>query len=196
MNSALPKGTQISALEHYQIGLKLRTLRAERQLTLSRLAVQTKLSTALLSKLETDRMTPTLQTLSKICTVYGVSLSYFFSEPTKHNLAISRSEHFSPIRSSHENSVRRIPLHHSPIGTAHCRANVQEFPEDLLVIANEPGETLSCLVYVIEGSLQMVVGGSTEVLRKGDCACIDTDMTVTWGSKGKDRCQVLLVNAS
>ena len=191
----MPRGTQISALEHYQIGLKLRTLRAERQLTLSRLAVETKLSTALLSKLETDRMTPTLQTLSKICTVYGVSLSYFFSDPSRHALAISRREHFIPARSS-LGTVRRTPLHHNPIGTSHCRASVLDFPEDLMVTATEPGELLSGVVYVVEGTLQMVVGGSTEILHAGDCACIDTDMTVTWGSKGKDRCQVLMVSAS
>jgi len=73
---------------------------------------------------------------------------------------------------------------------------VLDVPKDLVVTAAEPGELLSGVVYVVEGSLQMVVGGSTEILHPGDCACIDTDMTVTWGSKGKDRCQVLFVNAS
>ena len=46
------------ALEPYCIGTKLRSLRTRKRLTLSRLAVETGLSTALLSKLETDRMIP------------------------------------------------------------------------------------------------------------------------------------------
>ena len=50
-------------LQPYSIGLKLRTLRNEKRLTLARLAAATGYSTALLSKLETDRMIPTLQTL-------------------------------------------------------------------------------------------------------------------------------------
>ncbi len=66
------------SLEPYSIGMKLRTLRTQKHLTLSRLAAETGLSTALLSKLETDRMIPTLPTLANICRVYGVGLSYFF----------------------------------------------------------------------------------------------------------------------
>lgn len=183
----------IPALDHYQIGLKLRTLRAEKQLTLARLAIETRLSTALLSKLETDRMIPTLQTLSKLCTVYGVSLGYFFSEPTRHNLAISRREHFAPTRAS-QDKLRHIPLHRDPLGSAHSKANMIEFSEDFMVAASEPGKPLSCLLYVVEGTLRLVVGGTPELLNVGDCACIDTDMTVTWGSGSRDRCQVLMVS--
>ena len=46
------------SLEPYCIGMKLRALRTQKRLTLARLAAETRLSTALLSKLETDRMVP------------------------------------------------------------------------------------------------------------------------------------------
>src|SRR6516162_10417199 len=81
------------SLEPYCIGMKLRALRTEKKLTLSRLSAETGLSTALLSKLETDRMIPTLPTLATICRVYGVGLSYFFSETTRHSLSITRKAH-------------------------------------------------------------------------------------------------------
>jgi len=77
-------------LASYSIGLKLKTLRSEKRLTLSRLGTETGLSTALLSKLESDLMVPTLGTLSKICRVYGIGLGYFFSEPEHHSSAITR----------------------------------------------------------------------------------------------------------
>src|SRR6516164_8692988 len=50
-------------LQPYRIVMRLRALRTQKGLTLSRLAAETSLSTALLSKLETETMTPTLQTL-------------------------------------------------------------------------------------------------------------------------------------
>src|SRR5215469_464959 len=81
------------SLETYSIGLKLRALRTQKRLTLSRLAAETGLSTALLSKLETDRMIPTLPTLATITRVYGVGLSYFFSEPARHSLSVTRKAH-------------------------------------------------------------------------------------------------------
>src|SRR5689334_18346984 len=85
-------------LSVYSIGLKLRTLRNAKGLTLSRLASETRLSTALLSKLETGQMVPTLQTLSSLCRVYGIGLSYFFSEPKQLSLAITRKAHIAEQR--------------------------------------------------------------------------------------------------
>src|ERR1039457_6120136 len=81
------------SLEPYCIGAKLRLLRTQKRLTLSRLAAETGLSTALLSKLETDRMIPTLPTLATISRVYGVGMSYFFAEPARHTLSITRKAH-------------------------------------------------------------------------------------------------------
>ncbi|MGH9589839.1 MAG: helix-turn-helix domain-containing protein, partial [Terracidiphilus sp.] len=92
----MPKGGSKTAsnaqksLEPYSIGVKLRLLRTQKRLTLARLSAETRLSTALLSKLETDRMIPTLPTLAAISRVYGVGLSYFFSEPSRHAISITR----------------------------------------------------------------------------------------------------------
>src|SRR5580698_3962744 len=97
------------SLVPYCIGLKLRSLRTRKRLTLSRLAAETGLSTALLSKLETDRMIPTLPTLSTICRVYGVGLSYFFGEPSRHTLAITRKAHLQGTNRGPE-SVKVTPL--------------------------------------------------------------------------------------
>src|SRR5579863_7883434 len=90
------------SLEPYCIGMKLRTLRTQKHLTLSRLAAETGLSTALLSKLETDRMVPTLPTLANICRVYGVGLSHFFCEAEQHTLSITRKAHLQGKVRSHE----------------------------------------------------------------------------------------------
>lgn len=94
------------SLESYSIGMKLRSLRTQKRLTLARLAAETGLSTALLSKLETDRMIPTLPTLATISRVYGVGMSYFFSEPARHTLSITRKAHFE----AHERGVEPIKI--------------------------------------------------------------------------------------
>jgi transcriptional regulator with XRE-family HTH domain len=91
--ASMEKGTRRAEelVDIYSIGLKLRTLRVQKGLTLSRLAAETRLSTALLSKLETSRMIPTLVTLATICRVYGVGLGFFFAEAKKHSMSITRS---------------------------------------------------------------------------------------------------------
>src|ERR1700677_4919999 len=76
-------------LAPYCMGAKLRSLRFARRLTLAQLATETGLSTALLSKLETDRMVPTLATLAMICRVYGVGLGHFFCDAAEHSLSVA-----------------------------------------------------------------------------------------------------------
>jgi len=192
--SNLMPASHASALDQYQIGLKLRRLRIGKRLTLSRLGSETGLSTALLSKLESDKMIPTLQTLSKICRVYGVSLSYFFSYPKRHNVSITRKGQLAASCESRE-SVRQIPLHYDQIGLAQYGASWLEFAPKVLVAASEPGQGSSCLVYVIEGRLALNIGGDQDVLDAGDCACIDADVVVVWGSATQVPCQVLLVKS-
>jgi transcriptional regulator with XRE-family HTH domain len=191
--SAMPKTASYAlwALEPYSIGLKLRSLRTKKHLTLSRLAAETGLSTALLSKLETDRMIPTLPTLATITRVYGVGMSYFFSEPSRHSLSITRKAHLegdgrgpepfkiTPLSPSAEN--KRMVAEMIEFAPGGATTSVERFRE-------------SCgVIYVLEGRLQLEAGGLDEVLEAGDCACIESDMTLAWSAAGKERCRILAV---
>lgn len=178
-------------LEPYCIGTKLRWLRTQKRLTLSRLAAETKLSTALLSKLETDRMIPTLSTLATISRVYGVGMSYFFSEPAKHTLSITRKSHLQGNSRGLE-SVKITPLNAVADGTR-LVAQLMEFPAGGTSCAADGCHGGNGLVYVLEGKLQVGAGGINEVLDTGDCAYVESEMALAWSAAGKHRCCVLAV---
>jgi transcriptional regulator with XRE-family HTH domain len=179
------------SLEPYSIGMKLRTLRTQKHLTLSRLAVETGLSTALLSKLETDRMIPTLPTLSNICRVYGVGLSYFFTEAAKHTLAITRKAHFAGNGRGQE-VLKQIPLH-AVTTDAKIVARMVEYPPGVTGMMSEAGRSICSVVYVLEGTLQLDAGGMHETLEEGDCVYIDTDMAIAWSAGAAKRCRALVI---
>jgi len=179
------------SLEPYCLGMKLRTLRTQKRLTLSRLAAETGLSTALLSKLETDRMIPTLPTLATISRVYGVGMSYFFSEPRKHTLSITRKAHLLG-NSRGLDAVKSISLN-LPTEGSRLAAQMIEFPSDGASASVDLGHRTSALVYVLEGLLQLDAGGLRELLDAGDCACIESEMPMAWSAAGKHRCRVLAV---
>ena len=179
------------SLEPYSIGLKLRTLRTQKHLTLSRLAAETGLSTALLSKLETDRMIPTLPTLATICRVYGVGLSYFFSDASKHTLAITRKAHLSGNGRLQE-TARQIPLH-AQAADARLVARIFEYPAGATGILSEVGQASCSVVYVLEGKLRLEAGGMHEILETGDCAYVDSDMAMAWSAEDSSRCRALVV---
>jgi transcriptional regulator with XRE-family HTH domain len=208
------------ALEPYRIGQKLRSLRIRKRLTLSRLATETGLSTALLSKLETDRMIPTLPTLATISRVYGVGMSYFFVEPARHSLSITRKAHLQG-KVRRQDSVKITPLNPiaggpvasaaaedsyppsaigagpaSPAGKRHglqIVAQMMDFPLGVAASVLEGFCETSGLLYVLEGQLQLDAGGAREQLDAGDCACIDSELSMAWSAAGKQSCRVLAV---
>jgi transcriptional regulator with XRE-family HTH domain len=179
------------SLEPYCIGMKLRSLRTQKRLTLSRLAAETGLSTALLSKLETDRMIPTLPTLATISRVYGVGMSYFFAEPARHTLSITRKAHLQGNSRGTE-SVKVTSLN-AVTETSKLVAQAIEFPPGGATIAADAFHGSSGLVYVLEGRLQLDAGGMHEVLEAGDCAYMESEMALAWSAQGKHRCRVLAV---
>jgi len=179
------------SLAPYCIGMKLRALRTQKRLTLSRLAAETKLSTALLSKLETDRMIPTLPTLATISRVYGVGMSHFFSEPAKHTLSITRKAHLQGNGRRPE-PAKIVPLN-LPAEGARLVARMIEFPPGGSSSVTDVLREASGVVYVLEGKLQLDAGGMTEVLDAGDCAYMDSEMSLAWSAAGKHRCRILAV---
>jgi len=178
-------------LEPYCLGMKLRALRTQKRLTLSRLAAETGLSTALLSKLETDRMVPTLPTLATISRVYGVGMSYFFADPGEHTLSITRKAHLQG-NSRGIDSVRTTPLHALAAGDRLFAQVIELAPG----ASGTPTETVSetnGVMYVLEGRLQLSAGGLNELLEAGDCVYLKSKMALAMTASGKHRCRVLSV---
>jgi transcriptional regulator with XRE-family HTH domain len=181
-------------LEAYSIGLKLRTLRIGKRLTLSRLAAETKLSTALLSKLETNRMVPTLPTIAKICRVYGVGLGYFFADIEEHSLAITRKANLSSSGRS-QPAIRTVPLHvQRP--DANMTASIVEFSPGATTTRGGSGIKSEITAYVIDGMLEIDVGGEKEELQPGDCAVLNTSGLVIFGAQESTGCRALIVNVT
>ncbi len=179
------------SLEPYCLGMKLRALRNQKRLTLSRLAAETGLSTALLSKLETDRMIPTLTTLATISRVYGVGMSHFFKEPERHTLSITRKAHLQ-ANSRPADAERCIPLN-CPMEKPRLVAQMIEMAAGGGPSIEQPGGETCGLVYVLEGRMQLDAGGMREILEMGDCVYIESQLPMTMSAAGKQRCRVLAV---
>lgn len=178
-------------LEIYSIGLKLRTLRTQKHFTLSRLAAETGLSTALLSKLETNRMVPTLPTLARICRAYGIGLDYFFSGVRDHSLGITRKAHILHNGRSQQ-TVKIIPLH-VPQPEGKTRAEILEFPSGTQSMIGEYGRSNEVTAYVIEGILELNFAGERELLEAGDCVVLNSSGSVMWGARDGSTCRALVI---
>ena len=192
MESVMAKSVTYAqwSLEPYCIGMKLRALRTRKHLTLSRLAAETGLSTALLSKLETERMIPTLPTLATICRNYGVGMGYFFCEPTKHCLSVTRKGHLEASGRTVEAPVT-IPLN-TPSENPCLIAEMVELTRTPFTFTGSNTD-ICALVHVLEGSAHLVTDGMSQTLETGDCAYMETRMPTSLSAVGDKRCRILMV---
>ena len=187
-----PGSTVVDPLSAYCIGVKLRTLRSAKHLTLAQLARHTGFSTALLSKLETDRMIPTLQTLERICRVYGLSLGQLFCEPQYRSVSVTRREDTVPGK---EHPLARL----TPLRATTCdgltAAQIIELPAGVSITTGECGSITETTAHVLEGTLHMCVVGACDVLRAGDSAVLGSDQPILWSADAKSACRFLCVSA-
>jgi len=177
------------ALAPYCIDAKLRALRVRKHLTLARLAAETGLSTALLSKLETGRMIPTLPTLITICRVYGVGLEHFFSGADRHSVSITRKEH---LHGGNRGGAAAKMALNEPAEMPRLVVEALEMAGGAAYVPAEAGRETCIFAYVLDGGVEMNCGGVEESLTAGDCAYIESELPVSWVAK-KPHCRVLVV---
>lgn len=187
------------AIRPYAIAEKLRTLRLRRSMGLAQLATHTGLSAALLSRLENARLVPTLPTLIRIATVFGVALDYFFTDPRKrHIVALSRRSerrrfpsdpkaapapwHFESLDfRATERRLNGFLAHFHPVGPAKLEPHFH------------PGVEL---LYLIEGELEMVIGPDTLRLAPGDGLYFDSLQKHSYRSLTTSPCTAVVVTTS
>lgn len=147
------------------VGPRLKALRAQRSLTLSEVSAASGVSVSTLSRLESGQRRPNLELLLPIAQLYGVPLDDLVGAPPTGDPRI----HLRPIE---HNGITAIPLTRRPGG-------VQAFK---MVLAGDARGTEPDLqvhegyewLYILNGSLRLVLGDNDFVLGPGEAAEFDT----------------------
>ena len=184
-------------LQGYGIGTKLRTLRLRKKLGLVELGRHTGLSPALLSKLERDKMIPTLPTLLRIAMVFNVELDHFFVDHRKRRVcSVVRKE---SRQSFPEAPDRPNPAYHFenltfPVAEPRCQAYVALFHPvaDGAARAHEhPGVEL---LYVLAGDVGVTIEAMEHRLKAGDALYFDSSIPHSYRRLGRQASSALVVS--
>ncbi|HEX8800783.1 MAG TPA: cupin domain-containing protein [Terriglobales bacterium] len=186
-------------LRRYQIGAKLRALRLKKSMGLVELGKHTGLSPALLSKLERDKLYPTLPTLLRIAMVFSVGLDHFFADEGKrHAAAVVRKG--ERIRLPECPGVADVAYHFESLDykcndrrTNAYLAEFQAVDPDKLRPHQHPG---SEFLLVVKGKLGLRIGINTYELESGDSIYFDPSVPHTYRRVGKAPCQAMIVTAA
>ena len=185
-------------LRLYQIGPKLRALRLKKSLGLVELGRHTGLSPALLSKLERDKLYPTLPTLLRIALVFSVGLEYFFADERKrHVVSVVRKD--ERIKLPERPGTADIAYHFESLDfksnerrTNAYLAEFETIAEDKLRSHQHPG---SEFLHVMKGKLGLKIGMDGYELDAGDSIYFDPSVPHTYRRIGKQPCQAMIVTA-
>ncbi len=185
-------------LRPYQIGPKLRALRLKKSMGLVELGKHTGLSAALLSKLERDKLYPTLPTLLRIAMVFSVGLDYFFTDERRRHVVsvVTKAER---IRLPERPGAGEVAYHFESLDfntnerkTSAYIADFESVMEEKLKPHQHPG---SEFLHVLKGRLGLRIGIEHYELDAGDSVYFDPSVPHTYRRVGKPACQALIVTA-
>jgi transcriptional regulator with XRE-family HTH domain len=185
-------------LRPYQIGPKLRALRLKKSMGLVELGKHTGLSPALLSKLERDKLYPTLPTLLRISMVFSVGLDYFFSDERKrHVVSVVRKN--ERIKLPERPASPDVAYHFESLDYKSHERRTNSYLAEFEAVDTEklkphqhPG---SEFLHVTKGKLGLKIGLDDYELDAGDSIYFDPTVPHTYRRIGKLPCQAMIVTA-
>jgi transcriptional regulator with XRE-family HTH domain len=188
--------TITTGLKSYAIGSKLRRLRLRKSMGLLELSKHTKLSPALLSKLERDLMHPTLPTLLRISMVFNVGLEYFFNPEPKPVLEITRKK--DRLRLPDSPDARRVSYYFESLDFSVPNREFNSYLAEF-----EPVDPGDCrphehagteFLYVLSGKLELRVSADLHELTAGDSVYFDSSVPHSYRRTGSARTTALVVS--
>ena len=187
-----------SELGRYSIGQKLRALRLRRSMGLLQLGERTGLSPALLSKLENNKLVPTVPTLLRIALVFNVTLDHFFQNDQRQRVvSITRKEESEQSVLSDPVPDNCYHLTRLDLGSGERKFHpylAEYFPEKKNAVKPHMHQGVE-FIHVLRGTLQLLVGSDEHVLRPGDSIYFDSNLRHAYRSLGEEKCIALTVLA-
>ncbi len=151
-----------------RIAQRLKGLRGERGWSLDVLARHSGVSRATLSRLEKAEVSPTASVLGKLCAAYGLAVSRLMHMVEDDHAPLVRRE-AQPLWTDPETGFRRrsvSPPAQTLVGEVlECELE----PGTRIGYERPPRHGLEHHLLLMEGQLELAVGGQTHDLRPGDC---------------------------
>lgn len=162
------------------VGPRLRTLRTQRGTTLAALAETTGISVSTLSRLESGDRKPSLELLLPIARAHQLPLDELVSAPPVEDPRVKAT----PVRREH---VTILPLTRRPGGMQAYKLIVDPERHEPTPRVHEGYEWL----YVLNGTLRLVLGEHDIVMKPGEAAEFDTRVPHWFGAVGERPVEIL-----
>ena len=187
----------VTNIHNYYIGAKIKELRRSKKLKLQDVANETGFSTALISQIENNNVSPPIATLSKIAHFFDVKIGHFFNE----------SEEESPYEILRGTERTVIPKVVSKDGTSQgyfyeslsVRKKNKKMDPFLLTLNEKITNTDTYshtgeeFIFVMKGTAELLLDDQRIILNEGDSVYFDANLKHRLLSSDCDEVKVLAV---
>ncbi len=166
---------QKDVLRELDLGGKIRELRQKRGMTLKDISERTGFSTALLSQIENNIVSPPISTLWKIAQALDVKLTYFFQ-----TTPLEQQDYFVVRKGQGKPVFRqesRFAINYFSLGYGKEGRKMDPFliefsgkEEEMEPLGHEGEE----FIYVLKGKLELTYGDKVIILEEGDSIYYDS----------------------
>lgn len=178
------------------IGTRLKHARLNRRISLRDLADQVGCTESFLSKVENDKVRPSLTMLHNLVKALDFNIAKLFSEPeVAANISVLKAGKRVTLQTDRSHvgegitleSLLPIPL------TALLEVNIHHVEPQASTdgLIDHKGEEMG---YVLEGSLEIVVNGQIAQVQKGDSFFFQSHLPHGYRNTGKNTARILWVN--
>jgi transcriptional regulator with XRE-family HTH domain len=176
------------------IGPRLREQRRVHGLSLQQTAALAGVSAASIHKVERGDMVPTITTLLKLASAFGLPLSSFVDDTVDNHAGASivRSGERRPLPSAWPGTVRAAVTSGTP--PFHVAAEVLEISTNGSGELHPDGRAAERLCFVLDGALEVSAGGDNTKLGAGDALHLLGDRSLSWQNNGRRVARVLLLS--
>ena len=182
-------------LERYRVGAKVRRMRLKKKISLEELGRHTGLSPALISKLERQRVMPTLPTLMRIALVFGVGLEDFFVADAPGAMVVRRTDRLRfPERQADDDSAFEFESLDYETPGREMNAYLADFRPRGTVRPHV--HDAAEFVYVLCGELRVEVEDTDHLLQTGDSIYIQPSIPHGYARRGDEVCQALVITTA
>lgn len=184
-------------MSEYNIGHKIKELRKAKKLTLQDVANETGFSTALISQIENNNISPPIATLSKLARFFDVRISHFFSDGEDEC-------RFEVVRSGERTVIPRVV---SQDGTRHgyfyeslTRRKKNRKMDPFFLTLNDIATNTGTychegeeFIFIMSGTAELLLEEQRIVLNEGDAVYFDANLKHRLLSSGSDEVKVMVV---
>ena len=176
-------------METVSLGMRLRQLRSERNLSQRALAQLASVSTNSISLIERDEISPSVATLQNLATALNVHMSYFFEIGTEKNVLHIKSHE----RSALENQGVRIESIGRRLHNQEVEPFIIELAPHTIIGERQVIHSGHEIVYCTKGEIEYYIDGTSYVLKEGDFLLFEASLPHLWRNPHDEPAEFMLI---